>query len=165
MSLAIVIKLADLKKVNEQPESLRSKFFLEELPTDVIKEYIQDTIREKILSELMGSIKDELYVFAPHHGFRYQISGSGAFTSATRLNEFGSEGTLDEAVKHILDSAEEAKREQKKFSINVLFYDEPSKRAFDEKIKPILDLSYIDRLKVPNYGDVQLHNYWIPHFK
>lgn len=160
----LVIELTDLTILKKElTKESKSRVFLENLGLDQIENYIQNAIRKKIP---LNSFEDgELYVFTPYHGFRYQISGSKISTSATRFNEFGSEGTLDQAIEHINKFAEVAKKEQRKFSINVLFYDELSKTTFNEKIKPTLDKSHIDRLKVPNYGYVQLHNYWVPHFK
>lgn len=167
----LVIETANLKKVNERPESLRSKFFLELLPPDKIKDYTQDTISEKLLD----SIDDgELYVFALPYGFGYQKRGAAISTLATRFNDVvsgdvgnedapkqASESSLDQTIRHIINSAKEAKTLRRKFSINVLFYNEPSKKVFNEKIKSVLDVSEILDLKVPDYGTIQLYKYWV----
>lgn len=165
----LVVETAKLGIIMEHPEKNRSGAFLKELPPHLIGGHIEDTIREKVID----SIEDgELYVFALPYGFGYQKRGAAVSALATRFNDAESgdapnqanESSLEQTIKHILNSAKEAKRERRKFSINVLFYDEPSQKTFNEKIKPVLDVSEILDLKVPGYGTIQLYKYWVPSY-
>ena len=157
----LVVEVAGLDILKKHPLELRPKVFLKEVGIGPTEDYIQNTLREKVPLHLIPS--DELHVFTPEYGFIYQNKGFSVSTTTTRINEFGSEGTLEEAVRHLVKLADENARDGRLTTINVLFFDEDSKKELDKQIKPrgFKFVSTAD-LEIPDYGTVKLYRYSKP---